>query len=217
MTLEARHRVFGNMVDILAQDYGVRAHYAGLCSTGVAQFWTRDRGVRIEQHILRRASLLTLRVLAAHEVGHAWSARRGSVVPLESLLVAALLALVAFGLPWLVVVGVGGFLVGHLVARYQALSGLAEEVRADWFALQTSCTADEFVRALREAALLARRPWSKSVYLRARLARRHEGRLSQGGLIYLSGSFIWLPAVQKNTAPDAETLWRRVARHLASV
>lgn len=215
MTLEARHRVFGNMVSILAQDYAVDAHYAGLCSQGVAQFWERDRGVRIERHVLRQCSLPTLRVLAAHEVGHAWSNRQGSALPFESVLAAGLLSLVAFGLPWLVVVGLIGFLAGHLAARYRELAGVAEEIRADWFALQTSCSAEEFVSALREASVVGRRPWSRAVYLRARLARHNERR-SGGKLVFFSGSMMWLPGVEKVTAPSTRALWQRVARGVAS-
>ena len=44
--MAARHRVFGDMVSILAPDYAVVA-YACHWSTEGAQSWARDRGVRI--------------------------------------------------------------------------------------------------------------------------------------------------------------------------
>ena len=136
-------------------------------------------------------------------------------LPFESVLAAGLLSLVAFGLPWLVVVGLIGFLAGHLAARYRELAGVAEEIRADWFALQTSCSAEEFVSALREASVVGRRPWSRAVYLRARLARHNERR-SGGKLVFFSGSMMWLPGVEKVTAPSTRALWQRVARGVAS-
>ncbi len=195
--LIARKRLFSRLVEMIAEDFGLKAHYAGACARGIAQFWRSDRGVRIEPDVLRRASVSTLQVLAAHELGHAWSAHRRQAVPLHGLGLALGGAGVALSGSWVAGALFGLLATGvfvNLAHEHASSDALIEEIRADWFALNAGCTARQLEAAFDEAAQMVDRPLSTSLHVRVHAARRLQTcRSARGALLLVRGWLLWLP------------------------
>lgn len=192
------------MVAIFAKVYGLPVHYAGPCAKGGAQYWPDDQGVRIEARVLEQLSFNGLKLLAAHEVGHAWSARRFQAVPLEAIVIVLAMAGCGIGFPGGLAITIVATALGSFGFRARAVAHAVEEIRADWFSLEAGCTAADFELASQETAQAILK--NSGLKMKAQLAvfRRNERLKTRFGVLqFAHGALIWLPRIRS----AAE--WRR--------